>query len=169
MKDIFFVRRPIVAIVISIIVVALGVLSILQLPIEKYPQIAPPVVNVAATYTGAAALDVENSTAVPLESAINGVDNMIYIKSRSGNDGTLSIDTSFKVGTDPDMNTVFTQNKVSTATAKLPSEVTKLGVDTKKEMPNMLLFVALYSEDNRYDQNFRQLCIHQCKRCSFTV
>ena len=89
----------------------------------EYPNITPPIVEVRATYTGADSISVEQSAATPLEQQINGVDNMIYMKSTNANDGTMTIQTSFDIGTDPDMNTVFTQNRVAAATAKLPEEV----------------------------------------------
>ncbi|WNJ20290.1 efflux RND transporter permease subunit [Pontibacter sp. G13] len=153
-KPHFFVKRPIMAIVIAIVTLIVGVVSMLGLPIEQYPNLTPPIVQVRATYTGANALNVEQSVASPLEQEINGVDNMIYMKSTNSNDGTMSIETSFEVGTDPDMNTVFTQNRVSAATAKLPEEVKRLGVTTRKSLPNILMLVSLYSSDDRYDQNF---------------
>ena len=150
----FFVRRPIVAMVIAIIMIIVGSLAILGLPIEQYPNITPPIVQVRATYTGASALNVEQSVATPLEQQINGVDNMIYMKSINANDGTLNIQTSFDIGTDPDMNTVFTQNRVAAAQAKLPEEVKRLGVTTEKSLPNILMLVTLTSEDGKYDQQF---------------
>ncbi|WP_321418622.1 efflux RND transporter permease subunit [uncultured Desulfobacter sp.] len=139
----FFVRRPVVAMVIAIVTIILGVLSAMQLPMEQYPNITPPIVQVRASYTGANAINVEASVATPLEQQINGVDNMIYMKSVNANDGTMTINVSFDIGTDPDMNTVFVQNRVSAATAKLPEEVKRLGVSTQKSLPNILMLVAL--------------------------
>ncbi|MFC1516311.1 efflux RND transporter permease subunit [Thermodesulfobacteriota bacterium] len=150
----FFVNRPIVAMVIAIFMVIVGVVSLSGLPTEQYPDITPPVVEVRATYTGANSISVEQSVATPLEQQINGVDNMIYMKSINANDGTMTIQVSFEIGTDPDMNTVFTQNRVAAATAKLPEEVKRLGVTTEKSLPNILMLVTLTSEDGRYDQQF---------------
>lgn len=153
-KSNFFVRRPIVAMVIAIIMTIVGGISITVLPIEQYPNLTPPIVKVTGTYTGASALNVELSVATPLEQEINGVENMIYMKSTNSNDGTMSIQTSFEIGTDPDMSTVFTQNRVSTATPKLPNEIKRTGIKTEKTLPNILMLITLTSPDGRYDQKF---------------
>jgi len=150
----FFVNRPIVAMVIAIVMVIVGVVFLGGLPIEQYPNITPPMVEVRATYTGADAISVEQSVATPLEQQINGVDNMIYMKSVNSNDGTMNIQVSFEIGTDPDMNTVFTQNRVAAATAKLPEEVKRLGVSTEKSLPSILMLISLTSANRRHDQQF---------------
>ncbi|HSM47496.1 MAG TPA: efflux RND transporter permease subunit, partial [Draconibacterium sp.] len=152
-KGNFFVHRPIVAMVIAIVIVIVGVVSLIGLTIEQYPNLTPPIVQVRGSYTGANALNVEESMATPLEQQINGVENMIYLKSTNANDGTMTIDVTFDVGTDPDMNTVLTQNRVSAATAKLPESVKKIGVTTEKSLPNTLMLITLTS-DGRYNQDF---------------
>jgi len=146
-KGNFFVRRPIVAMVIAIVIVIVGGVSVIGLAIEQYPSLTPPIVEVRGTYVGANALNVEESVATPIEQEMNGVDNMIYMKSTNANDGTMVVQVSFDVGTDPDMNTVLAQNRVSAATAKLPAAVTQYGVTTKKSMPNQLMLVTLTTDN----------------------
>ncbi len=150
----FFVNRPIVAMVISIIITIVGILSMQRLPIAQYPDITPPVVEIRATYTGANALNVEQSVATPLEQQINGVENSIYMKSTNTNDGTMTLQVSFEVGTDQDMNNVLTQNRVSTATPKLPEEVKRLGVTTEKSFSFPLMLITLSSPNGTFERDF---------------
>lgn len=149
----FFVSRPIFAIVLSIIIVLLGAISIFNLTIEEYPDITPPVVEVAATYSGADALTVDNAVATPLAENIMGVSDMLYIQSTSANSGTMNIQVTFEIGSDPDMDAIFTQNNVSSATALLPASVTQQGVTTQKTQTGFLLVYALHS-DGRYDDRY---------------
>ena len=138
-----FINRPVLSTVISIIIVILGVIGLVTLPIEQYPDIAPPTVSVSASYTGANAQTTLNSVVVPLEEAINGVENMDYMSSSASNTGDARITITFKQGTDPDMAAVNVQNKVSSATGLLPAEVTKIGVTTEKRQNSMLMGFTL--------------------------
>ena len=149
-----FINRPVLSTVISIIIVILGVIGLVTLPIEQYPDIAPPTVSVRASYTGANAQTTLNSVVVPLEEAINGVENMDYMSSSASNTGDASITITFKQGTDPDMAAVNVQNKVSSATGLLPAEVTKIGVTTEKRHNSMLMIFTLYDKSGKYDQRF---------------
>lgn len=151
-----FIERPILSSVISIIIVILGVLGLISLPIEQYPDIAPPTIRVSASYTGANAETVLKSVIIPLEEQINGVENMTYMNSTASNSGSASIDVYFKQGTDPDMAAVNVQNRVSRATSLLPSEVTKIGVTTTKRQNSILLIFSVYSETDAYDEAFIQ-------------
>jgi HAE1 family hydrophobic/amphiphilic exporter-1 len=151
-----FIERPVLSTVISIIIVMLGILGLIKLPIEQYPDIAPPTVNVSATYAGANAEVVLNSVIIPLEEQINGVEGMTYMRSSATNDGNGSINVYFKVGADPNMAAVDVQNRVSSASGILPAEVTRAGVSVRKQQTSMLLISALYSENPAYDQIFLQ-------------
>lgn len=152
--DIFFVRRPIVAIVISIILIIFGVVALRGLPVSMYPEVVPPEIQVTSTYTGADAVAVEQSVTTPLEQKINGVENSIYIRSINSNDGVSSIRVSFNVGSNLDMSNVLTQNRVSEGEPSLPEEVKRLGVTVKKSLSFPLMIVALRSPNQTYNSNF---------------
>lgn len=154
MKLKIFIDRPIFAGVISVFLLLAGAIGLAQLPIEQYPDIAPPTIMVSATYTGANAETVQKSVIAPLEEAINGVENMIYMTSTATNTGSARINVYFKQGTDPDMATVNTQNRVAQAQGLLPAEVTKVGVTTQKRQNSMLKIISLYSPDDSYDESF---------------
>ena len=149
-----FIKRPVLSTVISILIVILGLLGLLTLPIEQYPNIAPPTVRVSTTYQGANAQTVLNSVIAPLEEQINGVENMDYMTSTATNTGSASISVYFKQGVDPDMAAVNVQNRVAKAQGFLPAEVTQVGVIAEKRQTSMLMGFALYSDDDRYDQKF---------------
>ncbi len=148
-----FIDRPVLASVISVLIVIAGIIGITTLPIEQYPDIAPPTVMVRATYPGASAETVQKSVVVPLEEAINGVENMDYIQS-SAAVGSASLTVVFKQGTDPDMAAVNVQNLVSRATGSLPGEVTSIGIMTMKRQTSMLKVFSLSSPDDSYDETF---------------
>lgn len=150
----FFIRRPIVAMVISIVMVLVGIIVMRGLPIAQFPDIVPPMINVTTTYVGASAIDVEQSVTTPLEQQVNGVENMIYMKSINGNDGTLTLQVSFDVGSDLDMSNVLTQNRVSQSEAFLPASVKNYGVTVKKSLVFPLLLITLKSPGGQYDNNF---------------
>jgi hydrophobic/amphiphilic exporter-1 (mainly G- bacteria), HAE1 family len=150
----FFIRRPIVAIVIAILTVLLGVFTLTGLSIEQYPFLAPPTIRITATYPGASAVAVEQSVATPIEQEVNGVESMIYMQSSNTSDGRMLLDVNFAVGVDQDKANVLTQNRVNSAQARLPSEVTAQGVTVKKQSPSILMVISLYSPKGTYDANY---------------
>lgn len=151
-----FIERPVLSTVISILLTLLGLLSLYTLPITLFPDIAPPTVQVTATYPGANAEVVARAVATPLEEAINGVENMTYMTSTSSNDGTMAINVFFKVGTNPDLAAVNVQSRVSRATSQIPQEVVQAGITTQKQQNSMIMVPLIYSTDSTYDETFLQ-------------
>ncbi|WP_303012353.1 efflux RND transporter permease subunit [uncultured Bacteroides sp.] len=149
-----FIERPVLSAVISITIVVVGIIGLFSLPVEQYPDIAPPTIMVSTTYYGASAETLQKSVIAPLEEAINGVEDMTYMTSTATNSGSVSITVYFKQGTDPDMAAVNVQNRVSRATGQLPAEVTQVGVTTSKRQTSILQMFSLYSPDDSYDENF---------------
>ena len=149
-----FIRRPVLAIVVSLVIVFIGIISLFNLPVTQYPSISPPKVNVTASYPGANNELTIKSVVIPLEQALNGVPGMKYIESDAGNDGEAEINVVFKLGTDPNVDAINVQNRVSAATNKLPPEVIKEGVRISREEPNILMYINLYSDDPKADQEF---------------
>jgi hydrophobic/amphiphilic exporter-1 (mainly G- bacteria), HAE1 family len=150
----FFIGRPIVAIVISIVTVIAGLVAMAKLPVAQLPDIVPPQINVSATYTGADAVTIEQSVATPLEQQMNGVDNMLYMMSTNANDGTMTLKVTYDVGTNVDIDQVNTQNRVSQASPNLPTSVNQYGVTVKKLMGLPLLVLSVYSPNGSYNGQF---------------
>jgi HAE1 family hydrophobic/amphiphilic exporter-1 len=151
-----FIERPVLSTVVSIIILLLGAISLFSLPITLFPDIAPPTVQVTASYPGANAEVVARAVATPLEEAINGVENMTYMTSTSSNDGSMTINVFFKVGTDPDLAAVNVQSRVSRATSQVPAEVLQVGISTQKQQNSMIFVPLIYSTDTAYDETFLQ-------------
>ena len=149
-----FIDRPILAGVISVLILIVGFISLAILPIEQFPEIAPPTVSVSASYAGANAETVQKSVIVPLEEAINGVENMMYMVSSATNQGGANIQIYFRQGTDGDMAMVNVQNRIASAQSQLPAEVTKSGVNVKKRQTSRIKTLAVYSPDNSFDRKF---------------
>ncbi len=147
-----FIDRPILATVISVLIIIVGAISYVALPVTQYPEIAPPTINVVASYPGANAQTVSESVATPLEQEINGVEDMLYMLSQSTGDGNVQLTITFKQGTDLDKAQVLVQNRVAIAEPRLPESVRRIGVTTRKNSPNLMLVVNMYSPDNSYDQ-----------------
>src|SRR6188768_2470414 len=150
----FFIDRPIVAMVLSILLVLLGVVAMRGLPISQYPEIVPPMIQVTTTFIGASSTDVEASVATPLEQEINGVEQGIYLKSTNANDGTLTLKVSFEVGSNLDMDNVLTQNRVSQAMPQMPQSVKNYGVTVKKSLAFPLMVISIKSPKGSYDSSF---------------
>ena len=151
-----FINRPVLSTVISVMIVTLGILGLVSLPVSQYPEIAPPTITVSTTYTGANADVVLKSVIVPLEQQINGVENMDYMSSTAGNDGSANISVVFKVGSNPDIDAVNVQNLVARATSQLPQAVINSGITVLKALPSNLLVFSVFSENPAFDQTFLQ-------------
>jgi hydrophobic/amphiphilic exporter-1 (mainly G- bacteria), HAE1 family len=149
-----FIDRPRLAFVISIVITLAGLIALTRIPVAQFPDIVPPQVRVTAFFPGASADVVESTVAQPIESQVNGVSDMLYMKSTSGNDGSYTLTVTFAVGTDPDINTVNVQNRVKLAEAKLPEEVTRQGLDVRKMSSALLQVISLYSPNGTYDGLF---------------
>src|SRR5436305_9066989 len=141
----FFIDRPIFATVLSVVILIVGFVALSQLPIAQYPEVTPPTVQVTATYPGANAKTVADTVATPIEQQVNGVERMLYMCSKCTNDGQMNLDVTLELGTNLDTAQVLVQNRVANAQAKLPEEVKRIGVTTKKKSPSILLCVNLVS------------------------
>jgi multidrug efflux pump subunit AcrB len=150
----FFIHRPVLAIVLSLVILIAGTMAMLQLPIAQYPQIAPPTVTVGAAYPGANASVVEQSVAIPLEQQVNGAEGMLYMSSMSTNDGRYTLTCTFEVGTNLDLAAVDIQNRVSAAQGLLPVDVATNGISVQKQSSGMIGVVSIYSPGNSYDEVF---------------
>ena len=150
----FFIERPILANVLAVVTIIIGMVSYYRLPVEQYPPITPPTIQVTARYPGASAAVIAQIIGVPIEQAVNGVENSIYMSSSSSSDGSYSLTITFDVGTDLDKSLALVQNQVNTALAELPNGVQQQGVSVKKVSTNILMVVSIYSDDNRFDPSF---------------
>jgi multidrug efflux pump subunit AcrB len=150
----FFIERPIFAMVLSLVILIGGGLALLSLPVSQYPDIVPPTVQVTARYPGADPKVIADTVATPIEQEVNGVQDMLYMSSQSTGDGTMTLDVTFKLGTNIDIAQVLVQNRVAIAEPRLPDQVRALGVSTKKKSSNLMLVVNLLSPENTYNQDY---------------
>ena len=150
----FFIERPVFAAVLAILITLVGAFAYPTLPVAQYPQIAPPTVNISATYPGASAEVLADTVATPIEEQINGVDDMLYLSSNATGDGHLTITVTFKLGTDLNTDQVLVENRLEAAQAQLPEEVRNIGVTVRKSTPDILMAVHMYSPDNSLDQQY---------------
>src|SRR5436853_2519226 len=148
----FFIRRPIFAGVLSMIIFIVGLIAMWRLPISEYPEVVPPTIVVRATYPGANPRTIAETVASPLEQAVNGVEDSLYMFSQATGDGVMTLTITFKLGTDVDKAQVLVQNRVSQSLPKLPEEVRRLGVTTRKQSPDLTMVVHLFSPNDRYDE-----------------
>ena len=149
-----FINRPVTAIVTSIVIVALGILALMTLPVSQYPDITPPVVQVSSSYTGADAQTVEQTVATPIETQVNGTPGMSYVQTNATNDGRMSMNVTFDVGTDVNIAALDVQNRVGIAQPQLPQEVTRLGVVVRKRNPSLFMLVAMFSPNGTHNVSF---------------
>ncbi len=147
----FFIRRPVFAAVLSIVIVVLGGVALVNMPVARYPDLAPPTISISANYPGADAQTVADTVAATIEKEVNGVEDMLYMSSISANNGSMNLTVTFKPGVDLDTANVLVQNRVSLAEPRLPEEVKRTGVSVKKKSTDIVLFVGLTSPDGTYD------------------
>src|SRR5271155_2915981 len=150
----FFIERPILANVIAIVTILLGAVCLYTLPVAQYPQIVPPTIQVQTTYTGANAETVAETVGIPIEQAVNGVENSIYMESTSGSDGSYTLTVTFKIGTNLNTSLALVQNAVNSALPQLPETVRSQGVNVKKVSTAILLIESLYADDNRFSDTY---------------
>lgn len=150
----FFIERPILANVLALVTIIIGLVSYRQLPVEQYPPIVPPTIQISARYPGASASVITETIGVPLEQAMNGIEHSIYMSSTSSSDGSYTLTITFDVGTDLDKSLSLVQNQVNSALTQLPGGSQEQGINVRKVSTNILLVVSLYSDDNRFDEAF---------------